>query len=81
MRFGSSVQLSGRNSRRPTITGTSREASVTETSDGQLAALPSAEAYWGATPTELCPFFGNAVAVENFYSAYINHVKGLNGIA
>ena len=45
MRLGSSVQLSGRNSRRSTITGTSREASVTETSDWQLAVLPSTEAY------------------------------------
>ena len=33
IRSGSSVQLSGRNSRRPTITGTSRDANVTETSD------------------------------------------------
>src|SRR6202161_2976123 len=40
MRSGSSVQLSGRNSRRPTITGTSRDANVNETSDWQLAGLP-----------------------------------------
>ena len=33
MRSESSVQLSGRNSRRPTITGTSRAANVNETSD------------------------------------------------
>ena len=33
MRSGSFVQSSGRNSRRPTITGTSRDASVSETSD------------------------------------------------
>ena len=33
MRLGSSVQLSGRNSRRPPITGTSRDANVSETSD------------------------------------------------
>src|SRR5271154_4789465 len=33
MRAESSVQLSGRNSRRPTITGTSRDANVNETSD------------------------------------------------
>lgn len=33
MRSGSSVQLSGRNRRRPTIVGTSRDANVTETSD------------------------------------------------
>jgi hypothetical protein len=31
MRSESSVQLSGRNSRRPTITGTSRDANVNET--------------------------------------------------
>src|SRR6202051_4875358 len=37
MRSGSSVQVSGRNSRRPTITGTSRDASVTETRVGGLA--------------------------------------------
>ena len=52
MRSGSSVQLSGRNSRRLTITGTSRDANVTETSDWQLAVFPSDEAYCGATPTE-----------------------------
>jgi hypothetical protein len=52
MRSGSSVQLSGKNSRRLTITGTSREANVTETSDWQLAVFPSDEAYCGATPTE-----------------------------
>lgn len=33
MRSGSLVQTSGRNSRNPTVTGTSPEASVTETSD------------------------------------------------
>jgi hypothetical protein len=27
-----------------------------------VAVLPSAEAYWGATPTECLPFFGNAVS-------------------
>src|SRR6266478_2205204 len=43
MRSGSSVQLSGRNSRRLTITGTSRDANVTETSDWQLAVFPSDE--------------------------------------
>ena len=62
MRSGSSVQVSGRKSRSPTITGTSREASVTETSDWQLDVLPSEEAYCGATPTECCPFFGSAVS-------------------
>lgn len=43
MRSASPVQLSGRKSRRPTITGTSREASVTDTSDWQLEVLPSEE--------------------------------------
>ena len=62
IRSGLFVQVSGRKSRRPTITGTSREAKVTETSDWQLDVLPSAEAYCGATPTECCPFFGNAVS-------------------
>jgi hypothetical protein len=52
MRSGSEVQLSGRNKRRPTITGTSPDASVTETSVWQLAFLPSDDAYCGATPTE-----------------------------
>ena len=60
IRSGSSVQVSGKKSRRPTITGTSRDARVTETSDWQLDVLPSAEAYCAATPTECCPFFGSA---------------------
>jgi hypothetical protein len=46
MRSGSSVQLSGRNSRRPTVTGTSRDANVSEISDWQLAVFPSDEALW-----------------------------------
>ena len=52
MRRGSLVQLSGRNSRSPTITGTSRDARVSETSDWQLAVFPREEAYCGETPTE-----------------------------
>src|SRR3546814_4522129 len=44
------------------MTGTSREASVTETRDWQLAVFPSDEAYCGATPTEWVPFFGKAVS-------------------
>lgn len=52
MRSISPVQLSGRKRRRPTITGTSRQARATDTSDGQLDVLPSNEAYCGATPTE-----------------------------
>jgi DNA replication protein DnaC len=62
MRSGSSVQLAGRNNRRPTMTGTSRDANVSETSDWQLAVFPRAEAYCGATPTERHPFLGNAVS-------------------
>ena len=61
-RTGSLVQLSGRNRRRPTVTGTSPRASVSETSVWQLAFLPSDEAYCGATPTECLPFFGSAVS-------------------
>ena len=51
-RAGSLVQLSGRNSRSPTMTGTSPDARVSHTSVWQFAFLPSAEAYCGATPTE-----------------------------
>jgi putative transposase len=45
-------QLSGKQSRSPTMTGTSSDASVSDTSVWQLAFLPSADAYCGATPTE-----------------------------
>lgn len=38
------------------------DASVTDTSLWQLAFLPNAVAYWGATPTEALPFFGRAVS-------------------
>ncbi len=72
MRSASSVQLSDRKSRRPTITGTSREARVTDTSDWQLDVLPSDEAYCGATATESCPFFGNAVSSMNRYPALVS---------
>ncbi|MNE75140.1 hypothetical protein D3C80_1712700 [compost metagenome] len=46
------VQLSGKNSRKPTGTGTSSRANVSDTNVWQLARLPSIEAYCGATPTE-----------------------------
>ena len=59
---GSAIQLSGRNSRSPTIDGTSPRARVSDTRVWQLACLPSAEAYCGATPTEALPFFGSAVS-------------------
>ena len=62
IRSASPVQLSGRNRRKPIITGTSSRASVSDTSVWQLAVLPSAEAYCGATPTECEPFFGGAVS-------------------
>src|SRR3974390_1063240 len=54
------VQFSGRKRRNATITGTSPRASVSDTSVWQLAVLPKAEAYCGATPTECWPFFGTA---------------------
>ena len=56
------VQLSGRNSRNASITGTSPRANVSDTMVWQLAVLPSAEAYCGATPTECVPFFGKPVS-------------------
>jgi hypothetical protein len=56
------VQLSGRNNRSANMTGTSPRASVSDTSVWQLAVLPSAEAYCGATPTECAPFLGIAVS-------------------
>jgi hypothetical protein len=62
MRAVSLVQLSGRNSRKLSMSGTSPEASVTDTSVWQFAFLPSAVAYWGATPTEALPFLGRAVS-------------------
>jgi len=45
-----------------TITGTSRDASVSDTSVWQLAFLPSAEANCDAPPTECVPFFGKNVS-------------------
>src|SRR5215831_6902 len=44
------------------MTGTSPRASVSDTRVWQLAVLPSAEAYCGATPTECVPFLGIAVS-------------------
>src|SRR5436189_5900893 len=44
------------------MTGTSPRASVSDTKVWQLAVLPSAEAYCGATPTECVPFLGIAVS-------------------
>lgn len=62
MRSGPLVQLFGSNNRKPTITGTSRDINVTDTSVWQFAFFPSEEAYCGATPTECRPFFGVAVS-------------------
>src|SRR5262249_15980072 len=56
------IQLSGRNSRNASMTGTSPRASVSDTRVWQFAVLPSAEAYCGATPTECLPFLGIAVS-------------------
>jgi hypothetical protein len=61
MHWLSLVQVSGGTSRSPTITGTSRDARVSETNDWQFAIFPRDEAYCGATPTECAPFFGKAV--------------------
>jgi hypothetical protein len=44
------------------MAGTSSLAKVSDTSVWQLAFLPKAEAYCGATPTECVPFFGSAVS-------------------
>lgn len=65
MRATSLVQLSGRNSRKPTMTGTSPEASVSDTSVWQLAFLPSTEAYSGATPIKWRPFLGKGRIVND----------------
>ena len=62
IRTVSLVQLSGRDRRKPNMTGTSPEAKVTKTSIWQFAFLPSTVAYWGATPTEALPFLGRAVS-------------------
>jgi hypothetical protein len=48
-RDGLLVQLSGRNKRNASMTGTSPRASVSDTTVWQLAVLPSAEAYCAAT--------------------------------
>ena len=54
-RASSPVQVSGRNSRRPTIIGTSPRASVSDSKVWQFEVLPKADAYCGATPTECVP--------------------------
>jgi hypothetical protein len=51
-----------RNSRKPIITGTSRRASVSDTSVWQLDVLPSVEAYCGATRTECVLFLDKDVS-------------------
>src|SRR3954452_4139126 len=61
-RPASAHQSSGRNSRRPTPTGTSALARVSETSDWQFARLPSWPQYWRLTPTEWRPCLASAVS-------------------
>jgi hypothetical protein len=61
-RAGSATHSRGRNSRKATGAGTSSRARVRDTRVWQLAFLPSAPAYWCATPTEAEPFFGSAVS-------------------
>src|SRR5262245_48725049 len=56
------AQLSGRNSRNASMTGASPRAHVSDTRVWQFAVLPSAEAYWEATPSECMPFLGIAVS-------------------
>lgn len=58
------AQLSGRNSRGASATGTSPRPSVSDTKVWQLAVLPSAETSCAATPTECTPFLGMAVDAE-----------------
>jgi hypothetical protein len=55
-------QSSGRKRRRPTQTGTSALASVSETSAWQFARLPSWPQYCRFTPTECRPCFTSAVS-------------------
>ena len=61
-RSASPAHASGRNSRKPTGTGTSPLARVSETRTWQFARLPSRPQYWRATPTENLPCLGNAVS-------------------
>jgi hypothetical protein len=58
----SSVQLSGRNGRNDSMTGTAPRANVSDTKVWQLAILPSVEQYCGATPTECLPFLSMVVS-------------------
>src|SRR6516165_3952058 len=59
------VQLSGRNNRNASTTGTSPCASVSDTRVWQFAVLPSADAYCGATPTECVPFLAIASIIDH----------------
>src|ERR1700746_1747796 len=65
------VQLSGRNSRNVSMTGTKPRASVSDTRVWQLAVLPNAEAYCAATPTEWVPFL--TIAVSSITSTNHQH--------
>jgi hypothetical protein len=50
---------------RPTITGTSRRASVKDTRVWQLAFLPSAPAYCGANPHRAASLLGQRRVIDN----------------
>src|SRR5580704_2799869 len=77
-RARSPVQLSGRNSRSASVTGTSPRASVSDTRVWQFAVLPSAEAYCAATPNECVPFLGIAVSSMTNGIAATNKLICLN---
>jgi len=61
-RSASPSQLSGRNSRQSSGQEAWSVAAWIDTPTWQLATLPSAPQYWGATPTEWRPNLGKAVS-------------------
>src|ERR1700674_1501574 len=64
-RARSLVQLSGRNSRRAIMTGTSSRASVSDTRVWQFEVLPSAEAYCGSDTDRMRAFLGKRGVVDH----------------
>src|SRR6266536_3541369 len=58
------VQLSGRNNRNASMTGTSPRASVSDTRVWQFAVLPSAEAYCGSDTNRMRAFLGYRSVVD-----------------
>jgi hypothetical protein len=58
-RAASSVHSRGRNSRQFSGQEAVSETACTLTATWQLACLPSAPQYWGATPTDILPSLGN----------------------